>query len=316
MRVLLVQLDGKMPNLALMITSAHHKTQGDDVGFHVSDPDLIYVSCIFGKNLHQAQGLHKFYPDAKVLIGGPALGKPNELPFDTDIMPDYDLYGIDFSMGFTSRGCIRSCPWCVVPVIEGGIREGTPIEKFHHPDHRKVILLDNNLLASPTWRRTFEYLMEKRLKVNFSQGLDIRLVDEGKAQLLSRIRAYTWTFKTPMYHFAWDLPELEDDVRRGIELLKGAGISGKRLTFYVLVGFNTSHEQDLHRVNTLLELGVDPFVMIYNKRKDDQFIRHLARYTTRHRYKKCAFQDYSRLSRGLRQEVLDILDKKVKEVEE
>lgn len=311
MRVLLVHLDGKMPNLALMVTSAHHKAQGDDVGFHVSDPDLVYVSCIFEKNLPQAQGLHTFYPDAKVLIGGPALGKPNELPFDTNIMPDYDLYGIDYSMGFTSRGCIRNCSWCVVPSLEGDIREGTPIERFHHPNHKKIILLDNNLLAASNWMQTLEYLIEKRLKVNFSQGLDIRLVDEEKAQLLSRIRAYTRTFKTPMYHFAWDLPELEDDVRRGIELLKGAGIKGDRLTFYVLVGFNTSHEQDLHRANTLLELGVDPYVMVYNNRKDDQFIRQLGRWTTRHRYKVCSFENYSRLTRGLRQEVIDILDKKV-----
>ncbi len=311
MRVLLVQLDGKMPNLALMVTSAHHKTQGDDVGFHVPDPDLIYVSCIFEKNLPQAQGLHTFYPDAKVLIGGPALGKPNELPFDTDIMPDYGLYGISYSMGFTSRGCTRSCPWCLVPVIEGNIREGTPIEKFHHPNHRKVVLFDNNLLASPTWRDTLEYIIEKRLKVNFSQGLDIRLVDEEKAEMLSRIQAYVWTFKTPMYHFAWDLPEIEDDVRRGIELLKDAGISERRLTFYVLTGFNTSHKQDLHRVNTLLDLGVDPYVMIYNDRKDDPFLRHLGRWVWRHRYKVCSFENYSRLTRGLRQEVVDILNKKV-----
>lgn len=306
MKVLLIHFDGKMPNLALMVASAHHKAQGDEVGFHVSDPNLVYVSCIFEKNLPQAWGLPKFYPDANVLIGGPALGKPNELPFDTDIMPDYGLYGIDFSMGFTSRGCIRSCPWCVVPRLEGDIREGTPIEIFHNPDHKKIILLDNNLLASPTWMRTLEYLIEKRLKVNFSQGLDIRLVDEEKAELLSGIPAYGWTFKTPMYHFAWDLPELEDDVRRGVELLKGAGIRGRRLMFYVLTGFNTSHEQDLYRVKKLLELGVDPYVMVYNDRRDDRFIQHLERWVNGRIYKKCRFDEYSRLSRGLRQEVKDI----------
>lgn len=320
MRVLLIPIDGKIPNLAIMKLSAWHKAQGDDVGLRMTDPEKIYVSVIFEKNLHLAQGIHKFYPGVDIEIGGPALGSLDiikNLPDEVEhIMPDYDLYGIDYSIGFTTRGCIRKCPFCQVWRTEGALTEHAPITEFHHPSHKKIILFDNNLLASSRWRETLEYLIKKKLKVNISQGLDIRLVDEEKAELLSKVSAYTSTFKTPMYHFAWDLPEIEDDVRRGIELLKDAGIKGKKLTFYVLVGFNTSHEQDLYRVNTLLKLRVDPYVMVYNNKKDDHFIRHLARWTNRHRYKKCAFQDYRRLSRGLRQEVLDILDKKSMEAGE
>lgn len=320
MRVLLIPIDGKIPNLAIMKLSAWHKAQSDDVGLRMTDPEKVYISVIFEKNLPHARGIAKFYPDVDLEIGGPALGSLNiikNLPDEVEhTMPDYALYGIDFSIGFTTRGCIRKCPFCQVWRIEGALREHAPITEFHHPSHKKIILFDNNLLASSRWRETLDYIIKKKLKVNFSQGLDIRLVDEEKADLLSKVSAYISTFKTPMYHFAWDFPEIEDDVRRGIKLLKDAGIKGDRLTFYVLAGFNTSHEQDLYRANTLLELGVDPFVMVYNNRRDDQFIRHLARWTTRHRYKKCAFQDYKRLSRGLRQEVLEILNKTSLEAEE
>ena len=240
MRVLLVKIDGKMPNLALMKLSAHHKMQGDHVGLHIKDPQRVYISVIFKQNYPQAQGVKAFYPEADCFIGGPGLDKPNtlhssqttrmgwditlSLPFDIDdVMPDYDLFGCDFSMGFTMRGCFRNCPWCIVPRLEGAVRVGTPIKKFHHPDHKKIVLLDNNFFAGPNWRPTLKYIQDHGLKVNFNQGLDIRLMNEEMAGLLADTKCYSWSFGTAMLYFAWDRMDIEAQVRKGIEMLLEAG---------------------------------------------------------------------------------------------
>ena len=41
-KILLIDVDSKIPNLALMKISAYHKSIGDAVGFNVEDPDKIY----------------------------------------------------------------------------------------------------------------------------------------------------------------------------------------------------------------------------------------------------------------------------------
>ena len=105
MSVLLIQVDGKMPNLALMKISSYYKSKGVSVGFHVKDPSQVYASCIFTKNLPKALGLRGMFSRAEFHLGGPSLYTPNSLPDEMDsVMPDYDLYGIDYSLGFTTRG--------------------------------------------------------------------------------------------------------------------------------------------------------------------------------------------------------------------
>lgn len=109
-RVLLVDIDSKIPNLALMKISQWHKNQGDEVGFSVSDPDLVYGSCIFKDNAPRAYQLFIKYANAKVQIGGPGIGKAL-LPDEINILkPDYSLYpDLDYSIGYSTRGCPRKC---------------------------------------------------------------------------------------------------------------------------------------------------------------------------------------------------------------
>lgn len=317
MRILLVRIDGKMPNLALMNLSTWHKAQGDQVGLHVKDPKRVYISVIFTKNYPQAQGVVNFYPRADCFIGGPGLDEPNMLrhipgmpPEVDDVMPDYALFNCDFSMGFTMRGCFRTCPWCIVPRLEGPVRTGTPIENFHHPEHTEIILLDNNFFAGLRWRHTLSYIHENDLKVNFSQGLDIRIMNEEIAGLLADTKCYSWSFHTPMIYFAWDRPAIEDQVRRGIELLLEAGIHRRKLTFYVLTGFNTTHAEDLHRVMALKEYDVDPYIMIYNDRKDDQFLNRLERWVNGRFHRSVPdFSTYKFLSPSQKAEAKEILEK-------
>lgn len=296
MKILLVQVDGKMPNLALMKISSFYKSRGHETGFAFAKPDKVYVSCIFSKNLPHAKGIKHYYPDAEFQIGGPGLEEPNNLPAKMEyVVPDYSLYpDMDYSLGFTTRGCIRNCPFCMVPRIEGYIREHKHPEIFHNPDYDKVVLMDNNFLATKKWREKLEWVEEQGLKVSFNQGLDARLIDEEKAQALADIKAYNLHFNSPTYYLAWDLMEAEQEVLQGIQQLIDAGVKPYQLMIYTLVGFNTTHNEDYYRFKKLDEMGCDPYVMIYNNRRDDEWIRHFARYVNspKRLYRKYGLSEY------------------------
>jgi len=308
MRVSLIPIDSKYPNLALMKLSAYHKAIGDTVGINLAYPDLVCISCIFSQNLSQARGIETYYPDAKVLIGGPALGVPNHLPeYAEHLMPDYSLYDLKYSLGKTHVGCINHCPFCIVHVLEPEFKEYAEIKEFHHPDHNKIVLYDNNFLASTLYQEKLKYINENGLKVNFNQGLDARLVTEEIAGELADTRVYNFHFNHRYYHFAWDLMKNSDRVLTGLNNMLDAGVNHRNLMVYVLVGFNTNHQEDYYRTKTLINMGIDPFIMKYNHRKDDQFLNHLARWVNKRIYKVCEFSEYDRLSPMIQNEVLQIV---------
>lgn len=305
MDVLLMQVDGKedFGNLALMKVSAYHKQQGDNVGFKVSNPDIVYISAIFSQNKEQTKGMPLMFPEqCTVKVGGSGVYVQKKLPDEIEhIMPDYSLYNLDRSMGFSSRGCIRNCPFCIVREKEGYIHEHAPIDEFLHPDHNKLVLMDNNFFASPRWREKIEYLIEWGGKINFCQGNDIRLIDKEKAQYLAELNYYNWHFSGRQLHFAWDFIETENQVERGVKNLLDAGIPPGHLMFYMLVGYNTTFKEDMHRYKRLWEdWGVYPYVMIYNyegaaKWQGDPRIPHFARWVNAriHKSKDCqSFEEY------------------------
>lgn len=298
-KVLLIDVDSKIPNLALMKLSTVLKKRHRKVFLNKMEgsPDEVYISCIFTKNAPKALGIARMF-NCKVELGGYGLNH-NFLPKDVEhLRPDYSLYQADFSMGFTSRGCFRRCPWCIVWQEEGQIKDHSPIEEFWDSMHGKVILLDNNFLASPRWYENLGVILDHKLKVNFSQGLDIRLVTRENAHLLAKTRAMTHTFQTRMFHFAWDEPASENEVLDGIRILKRAGIAPRDMTFYMLCGFNTTHEEDLHRFRVLHQLQVTPYVMRYNDCKRDPWLNHFARWVNRHLYKVCDIDKYDTKIRG------------------
>ena len=275
-RVLLVNIDSKIPNLALMQISAHHKQLGDTVGFDISNPDYVYISCIFTKNAEQARGIAALYPNAKVSLGGTGVDIYKRLPVEYEkICPDYSIYPkMDYSLGYTTRGCIRACPFCVVPKKEGKFHRWQHISEFHNPTHKKIIVLDNNVYADLDWFfENTDYVLEKNLKFNAVQGMDIRILNEEIAQRLNQIK---WFGEL---HFAFDNLKDESKVIRGIELLKNAGIDTRhKVIFYVLTGFNSTFEEDLYRVNLLRSLDTNVFVMQY---KVTPQTRRLANYANR-----------------------------------
>jgi radical SAM superfamily enzyme YgiQ (UPF0313 family) len=251
MRVGLIQVDGKLPNLALMKLSAWHKSQGDEVIFpydyydmFVGQVDKVYAAVVFDWNRKQAAE----YAKLGAVVGGTGWDLKTSLPIEIEsIKPDYDLYGIDYGFGFTARGCIRNCQFCVVPRKEGFIKEVAMPAELVNSKSKELILLDNNFLASPLWREKSQQIIDMKIKVDFTQGLDIRLVDDEKAELLAAMK------HRKRIHFAFDSLDIEKEIRRGIELLLSQGINHDRLSFYVLVNFNSTIEQDLKRISILDE---------------------------------------------------------------
>jgi hypothetical protein len=300
-RVLLVNIDSKIPNLALMQISAHHKLLGDTVGFDVENPDYVYVSCIFTKNAEQARGIASLYPNAQVSLGGTGVDINKRLPPEYEkICPDYSIYPeMDYSLGYTTRGCIRKCPFCVVPKKEGRFHRWQHISEFHDKKHKKIIVLDNNVYADKQWFfENTDYVLEHNLAFNAIQGMDIRILDEEIAQRLGKLR---WTGDL---HFAFDNIRDESKITAGLDLLKNAGINTrKKVIFYVLTGFNSTFDEDIYRVNLLRELNTNVFVMQY---KSTPQTRRLANYANRRwLYWKIPFEEYSPKLRHVQEPVLD-----------
>lgn len=264
MKVLLMDLDitkqrRPYPNLALMKLSAYHKAKGDEVylNFPLDRPDITYASCVFTWN-----GKRKSQIPDGAIVAGPGIDIKAELPPKVEHMkPDYSLYPnaspsvAGSSVGFTSRGCIRRCPWCIVPEKERQIKPWARIYEFWDHQHQRITLLDNNLLAAPNWKQTMEDIIAEGLEVDINQGLDIRLLNEENLEYLNRVRAKE-------LRFAFDDISYERAVRTGIELLLANGIRSRKLSFYVLYGFGND-TTSVERVKILQSYNVDIYPMAY-----------------------------------------------------
>jgi len=268
----LIQIDGKMPNLALMKLASWHRKKGDDVYF-------IDLSSL---------GIKKWY-GSKIFMGGSGYDIKEKLPEEIEAqVPDYNLFNTDYSIGFTSRGCIRDCDFCIVKEKEGNLME---CDFSKDIKHSKYIVMDNNFLASPRWKEKLKYFIDNDIKVNFCQGLDIRLINKENAKLLKKVKAYNHTFTYRVMHFAWDNLKDEKFIRKGIKILLEAGISKNILQFYMICGFNTTFDQDMYRYKVLWEeLKVHPFVMLYHKR--DTKLTRFSRWVNRRIHKTYSFESW------------------------
>lgn len=291
MRVALIDVDGhNFPNLALMKLSAWHKAQGDQVEWWngLVHYDRAYLAKVFDET---------YTPDMpycimadEVIRGGTGYGLDNRLPDEVEhIMPDYSLYGIvNKAYGFLTRGCPRGCPFCIVAKKEG--RKSIQVADLSEwwNGQREITLLDPNILACNNHMELLLQLADSGARVDFTQGLDARLLTEENIMVLNKI-------KTKMVHFAWDLMAQSDAVLRGLSLYKQHGTLDERHTrVYVLVNFGTSLEEDLYRIYYLRELKFDPYVMIYNKPAAPKEIKRLQRWVNnKFIWRSCEkFEDY------------------------
>lgn len=309
MKVLLIDFDGKIPNVALMKYSTYYKNMGADVYLNTAPckVDKVICSVLFTWNRNKAKKLKQVYNDIE--FGGTGWDPLVKLHKEVEeCVPDYDLYKIkdlynriggimkketrlikaktlvNMGIGFTSRGCVRNCGFCIVPKKEGCFKQVGEIKDLINPRSNVVTLLDNNFTADPYMIQKCEEIKERNLEVDISQGIDIRLITEEKAQALAKIKHHR------SIHYAWDLMKYEKQVIRGIQILSKYIKKYKQMCF-MLVGYNTSFAEDMYRFQKLLEMEIDPYIMIYNKKHDEK-LKHFARWVNARIYKKCSFSEY------------------------
>lgn len=276
MNIGLIDADShNFPNLALMKISAYHKNKGDAVewwdGF--SHYDRLYISKVFSDDYSPCV-LEPCNAD-EIIKGGTGIDLKNKLSHEVEHQcPDFSLYPeltCDTAYGFLTRGCPNACKFCIVSQKEGRVsRKVADLSEFWG-EKKYIKLLDPNLIACRDHERLLEQLALSKAWVDFTQGLDIRLISPDDIALLNKI-------KTKMLHFAWDDPkaDLTPFFQRFAKL---SDIKDHRkLGVYVLTNFNSTHEEDLFRVYTLRTLGFDPYVMIYNKNSAPRETRLLQRW--------------------------------------
>jgi len=281
-----------------MKLSAWHKKQKNSVdlikGIPTTAPleeyERVMISVIYPQNRDRVLDYAAQFDS--VQIGGSGYDYNIQLDDDIEhIMPDYSLYDLDYSLGFTSRGCIRNCGFCEVPEKEGMIRDNASVWEFLHPEHKKVILLDNNFQASPNWKYNLNYIIEHDLKVNINQGLDIRIMTDEFAEVLSQTKYYTWTFKRRGLHIALDDSRYKAEFLKGVDILLSKDIKPRNIMVYVLVGYNSTLKDNLERIELVKDMGLIPYIQLYNN-SHDLIIRRLARWVNRKYYQFIEWEEF------------------------
>jgi hypothetical protein len=283
----LIDVDGRhFPNLALMKLSAFHKQQGDRVSFAVmGNYDIIYKSKVFtfSKDTEDNWIFAK-----EIKKGGTGYKMADTLDEEIEhILPDYDLYACEHAYGFLTRGCIRACKWCVVPTKEGMLRANADIDEFIG-SKTTAILMDNNVLASPHGLQQIEKIIDKRISVDFNQGLDARIIVNNPeiASLLGRVK---WLKPLRM---ACDTDGQIESIAKATELLRKAGAVPRAYFVYVLV---QDIESALRRVIFLRSLKLDPFAQPYIDFEGggaDKRLKQFARWVNCRQLRNVSWTDY------------------------
>jgi len=259
MRVLLIDADSKIPNIALMRLASYYKDhhvvqlnipyyqhkQTSTYEIDTSEFDMAFCSCVFDTTKQHIHG-------ENIIFGGSGVNL-KALPEEIEQMPlDYSIYPSNrTSYGFLTRGCIRNCKFCIVPKKEGYIHQVADIDDI--VQHKQVKFLDNNILAWPGHYKIFKDLARRKIKHQFNQGLDIRLVNEENSLLLSKLNYWG------EYIFALDDVRLLNIVESKLMLLDWA--PSWRLKFFVYTNADMKVEDVLTRVHFLKKRKCLPYIM-------------------------------------------------------
>jgi radical SAM superfamily enzyme YgiQ (UPF0313 family) len=258
MKILLVDIDSKIPNLALKKIEKYHVDCGNDVKWYdhllmINWADKIYVSCVFTKNKHLCEEW-----EGKAEIGGTGYDINKTLP------EEIESVNPKINFGFTTRGCIRKCKFCFVPEKEGTIHIVGDIYDIWDEKSKNIVLMDNNILAVPEhFKMICKQVRKNYLRVDFNQGLDIRLLTEDFAEELKKT-------KMRQIRFSFDSPKLKPIIKNKISILKKMKI---RADWYVLVGFDSDIEEEIDRVRFLVDNNQRAYIMRHeNCLKDKRYI--------------------------------------------
>lgn len=284
MNVRIVQIDGALPNLALMRLASWHRSRGDTVCVTRSiEPDLfepvydrVYGSAIFRFSADRVDRFLRAWPSA--IVGGTGTDSTitvEDVVGEEWLASDYTGHDVDYSLGFTQRGCRLKCKFCVVPAKEGKNRGAATVAEIWRGDPwpRKLHLLDNDFFGQPRedWQARIAEIREGGFRVCMSQGINLRLIDADAAAALASIEYRDADFSRRKLYTAWDNLRDERAFFRGVDVLEAAGIPPTHLRVYMLIGFDATEtwERRLYRFNRMVERGMQPYPMVFNNARTD-----------------------------------------------
>lgn len=307
MNVLLLQLDGKLPNLALMAIAAHHRSRGDEVelrhcrraenvgaGLFDREPERVYASCIFERSRPIAEAVKQCYPLA--IIGGTGWDEHIQLEQHgiDGTQHDYTDYpGFRQSMGFTQRGCRYNCSFCKVPKAEGKVRKVATVNRVWRgePWPRELLLLDNDFFGQKEWRAEIEAIRSGAFKVSFNQGINCRVLSDEAAEAIASVDYRDDGMKNRWLYTAWDSKDDEDVLFRGLSRLAKYGVKPDSIIVYMLIGYWAGEtEADwLYRQQRLRDFGARPYPMPYRRKG---LALGFQRWCVRRADKKISWEEY------------------------
>lgn len=294
MKIGLIAVDSKHPNLALMKISKWHKLRGDNVEWYdgISHYDKVYSAKVF-----------TFTPDYGYFInsdemekGGTGYDLHKVLPEEIDrLQPDYTIYPkIDAktAYGFLTRGCPNKCRWCVVPEKEGDVHPYMDVDDIAAGGRTNLILMDNNILASGYGMEQIEKVVKRKYRVDFNQALDARLVNEEVAKLLAKVR---WLNQI---RFGCDTPGQVVECERAMALIDSYRDTPMNYLLYtILIGdISECYERvSRFRGNKRIRIVAQPYRDFNNpKQMIPIWQKDMARWANRHQiYTSCDFKDFN-----------------------
>ena len=283
-RVLLLQLDGKLPNLALMRVAAHHRAIGDTVTLQRTgnvqavqprlgeeNPDQVYASLIFTRTRPVGEAVLRVYPHAKV--GGTGWDETTTLDA-VNIDPNGSIDYSDYpkwtaSLGFSQRGCRLRCPFCVVPRKEGKVRATNSIAEIWRgePHPRHVLLLDNDFFGQQSWQDRIEELRHGKYRVSFNQGINARMLNDETAAALASVNYRDDQMRVRRIYTAFDNRKDATRFFAGLDALLRHGVRRRHLFVYMLVGYwaGETVEDRLYRLQAIRDYGALPYPMPFHR---------------------------------------------------
>ena len=300
------------PNLALMKLSAYHKSIGNNV--ELVNFDMVNTNTLFNKQYDKIY-LSKVFSDTytpdfvdklpNLIKGGSGFyyDLAEKLPEQIEhIKPDYELYkGIcngkyydDFSIGFTTRGCIRQCDFCINKNSKKVVHHAY-IDEFLEKSKPYIMLLDDNITAYKGFYDVFDMLNKTGKPFIFKQGMDFRLLTLKKMQKIWYSNYYSSSAKNKKsgrtFFYAFDNIKDYNLIDRKLNLYMSNLPYKHNLIFYTIVGFdyNGKYDNDFYtrdienlfvRIKLLFNYGAFAYVMLhenYNNNPNSKILIQIRR---------------------------------------